>query len=166
MSELDAFYEELEEVIRNEKSIYKFVVDNFNAKLREATKEEYRNGRFGLGDRNENDNQAHIDTAKHLEAMPYREFGDASLTPNHVDVPSCLRCRPAQLKFVEKNLNHFSSNTYLLRRPVFTGHVGPSISSTRFVPSPLSSKMFSSFVSDVDEVLEPYLAELSAGPSV
>ncbi|KAK6764421.1 hypothetical protein RB195_024659 [Necator americanus] len=53
-----------------------------------------------------------------------------------------------------------------MRRPVFTGHVGPSISSTRFVPSPLSSKMFSSFVSDVDEVLEPYLAELSAGPSV
>ncbi|KAK6764426.1 hypothetical protein RB195_024664 [Necator americanus] len=55
--ELDAFYEELEEVIRNEKSIYKFVVDNFNARLREATKEEYRNGRFGLGDRNENDNR-------------------------------------------------------------------------------------------------------------
>ncbi|KAK6726500.1 hypothetical protein RB195_004681 [Necator americanus] len=48
----------------------------------------------------------------------------------------------------------------ILRWPVFTGRAGPSISSTRFVPSPLSSKMFSSFVSDVDEVLEP---ELSAG---
>ncbi|KAK6751406.1 hypothetical protein RB195_003040 [Necator americanus] len=49
---------------------------------------------------------------------------------------------------------------------VFTERAGPSISSTRFVPSPLSSKMFSSFVSDVDEVFEPYPAELSAGLSV
>ncbi|KAK6761900.1 hypothetical protein RB195_022841 [Necator americanus] len=32
-SELDAFYEEVEEVIRNEKSFYKFVVGGFNAKL-------------------------------------------------------------------------------------------------------------------------------------
>ncbi|KAK6763479.1 hypothetical protein RB195_023977 [Necator americanus] len=55
--ELDAFYEELEEVIRNEKSIYKFVVDNFNAKLGKATEEEYRIGRFGLGDRKENGNR-------------------------------------------------------------------------------------------------------------
>ncbi|KAK6761529.1 hypothetical protein RB195_022556 [Necator americanus] len=54
----------------------------------------------------------------------------------------------------------------ILRWPVFTGRAGTSISSTRFVPSPLSSKMFSSFVSDVDEVLEPYPAEPSAGPSV
>ncbi|KAK6740731.1 hypothetical protein RB195_008900 [Necator americanus] len=43
---------------------------------------------------------------------------------------------------------------------------GPSISSTRFVPSQLSSKMFSSFVGDVDEFLEPNPAELSAGTSV
>ncbi|KAK6730560.1 hypothetical protein RB195_007179 [Necator americanus] len=41
-AELDAFYEELEEVIRNGKSSYKFVV---------------RIGRFGLGDRNENGNR-------------------------------------------------------------------------------------------------------------
>ncbi|KAK6762522.1 hypothetical protein RB195_023299 [Necator americanus] len=54
--ELDAFYEELEEVIRNEKS-YKFVVGDLNAKLRKATEEEYRIGRFGLGDRNENGNR-------------------------------------------------------------------------------------------------------------
>ncbi|KAK6764745.1 hypothetical protein RB195_024902 [Necator americanus] len=54
----------------------------------------------------------------------------------------------------------------ILRWPVFTGRAGPRISSTRFAPSPLSSKMFSSFVSDVDEVLAPYPAELSAGPSV
>ncbi|KAK6762494.1 hypothetical protein RB195_023281 [Necator americanus] len=47
-SELDAFYEELEEVIRNEKSFYKFVVGDFNAKLGKATEEEYWIGRFGL----------------------------------------------------------------------------------------------------------------------
>ncbi|KAK6749834.1 hypothetical protein RB195_002069 [Necator americanus] len=56
-SELDAFYEELEEVVRNEKSFYKFVIGDFNAKLGKATEEEYRIGRFGLGDRNENGNR-------------------------------------------------------------------------------------------------------------
>ncbi|KAK6760044.1 hypothetical protein RB195_021531 [Necator americanus] len=56
-SELDAFYEELEEVVRNEKSFYKFVAGDFNAKLGKATEEEYRIGRFGLGDRNENGNR-------------------------------------------------------------------------------------------------------------
>ncbi|KAK6764350.1 hypothetical protein RB195_024613 [Necator americanus] len=56
-SELEAFYEELEEVVRNEKSFYKFVVRDFNAKLEKATEEEYRIGRFGLGDRNENGNR-------------------------------------------------------------------------------------------------------------
>ncbi|KAK6763905.1 hypothetical protein RB195_024296 [Necator americanus] len=55
-SELDAFYEELEEMIRNEKPFYKFVVGDFNAKLGKDTEEEYRIGRFGLGDWNENDN--------------------------------------------------------------------------------------------------------------
>ncbi|KAK6742280.1 hypothetical protein RB195_009877 [Necator americanus] len=53
-SELGAFYEELDEVIRNEKSFYKFVLEDFNEKLGIATEEEYRIGRFGLGDRNEN----------------------------------------------------------------------------------------------------------------
>ncbi|KAK6765473.1 hypothetical protein RB195_025405 [Necator americanus] len=53
-SELVAFYEELEELIRNEKSFYKFVVGGLNAELGKATEEEYRIGRFGLGDRNEN----------------------------------------------------------------------------------------------------------------
>ncbi|KAK6734022.1 hypothetical protein RB195_017660 [Necator americanus] len=56
-SELNAFYEELEEVVRNEKSFYKFVVGDFNAKLGKATEEECRIGRFGLGDRNENGNR-------------------------------------------------------------------------------------------------------------
>ncbi|KAK6742505.1 hypothetical protein RB195_010022 [Necator americanus] len=53
-SELDAFYEELKELVRNEKSFYKFLVGDFNAK---ATEEEYRIGRFELGDRNENGNR-------------------------------------------------------------------------------------------------------------
>ncbi|KAK6765401.1 hypothetical protein RB195_025358 [Necator americanus] len=56
-SELEAFYEELEEVVRNEKSFYEFVVGDFNAKLGKATEEEYRFGSFGLGDRNENGNR-------------------------------------------------------------------------------------------------------------
>ncbi|KAK6739422.1 hypothetical protein RB195_008109 [Necator americanus] len=55
-SELDTFNEELEEVIR-EKSFYKFVVGDFNAKLGRATGEKYRFGRFGLADWNENDNR-------------------------------------------------------------------------------------------------------------
>lgn len=53
-SELDAFYEHLEEVVRNEKSFYKFVVGDFNARLGRSTEEEYRIGKFGIGDRNEN----------------------------------------------------------------------------------------------------------------
>ncbi|KAK6757975.1 hypothetical protein RB195_015663 [Necator americanus] len=56
-SELDAFYEELEDVVHNEKSFYKFVVGDFDAKLGKATEKEYRIGRFGLGDRNENGNR-------------------------------------------------------------------------------------------------------------
>ncbi|KAK6764768.1 hypothetical protein RB195_024915 [Necator americanus] len=56
-SELGAFYEELEEVVRNEKSFYKFVVGDFNAKVEKATEEECRIGRFELGDRNENGNR-------------------------------------------------------------------------------------------------------------
>ncbi|KAK6745255.1 hypothetical protein RB195_011773 [Necator americanus] len=42
-SELDAFYEELEQVIRSEKSSYKFVV---GAKLEKATEQEYTITRF------------------------------------------------------------------------------------------------------------------------
>ncbi|KAK6736471.1 hypothetical protein RB195_019261 [Necator americanus] len=56
-SELDAFYEELKEVVRNEKPFYKFVVGDFKAKLGKATEEEYRIGRFGQGDRNKNGNR-------------------------------------------------------------------------------------------------------------
>ncbi|KAK6733652.1 hypothetical protein RB195_017418 [Necator americanus] len=59
-SELDSFYEELEEVIRS-KTSYNFVVGDFNANLGRITEEEIRIGRFGideemmarrLGDRN------------------------------------------------------------------------------------------------------------------
>ncbi|KAK6765550.1 hypothetical protein RB195_025454 [Necator americanus] len=53
-SELDAFYEKLEEMIQNEKSFYKFVDGDFNAKLGKATEEEYRIGRFGIRNRKEN----------------------------------------------------------------------------------------------------------------
>ncbi|KAK6751236.1 hypothetical protein RB195_002922 [Necator americanus] len=45
----------------------------------------------------------------------------------------------------------------------FTERADLSIFSNRFVPSPLSSKMSSSFMSDLDEGLEPYSAELAAG---
>ncbi|KAK6761457.1 hypothetical protein RB195_022503 [Necator americanus] len=55
-SVLDAFYEEQEEVISNEKSFCKFVVGDFNAKLGKATEEEHRIGRLGPGHRNENAN--------------------------------------------------------------------------------------------------------------
>ena len=55
--ELDAFYEELEEAIYNEKSFYKFVVGDFNARIGMAEEAEYRIGRFGLGLRNENGNR-------------------------------------------------------------------------------------------------------------
>ncbi|KAK6765395.1 hypothetical protein RB195_025354 [Necator americanus] len=41
-SAMDAFCEELEEVMPNEKPFYKFVVGDFNAKLGKATEEEYR----------------------------------------------------------------------------------------------------------------------------
>ncbi|KAK6762664.1 hypothetical protein RB195_023399 [Necator americanus] len=56
-SEMDAFYEELEEVVRNEKPFYKFVVGDFNVKLGKAIEGKYRIRRFGLGDRNENGNR-------------------------------------------------------------------------------------------------------------
>ncbi|KAK6737205.1 hypothetical protein RB195_019727 [Necator americanus] len=41
-SELDAFYEELGKVIRNEKSFYKFVIRDFDGKPGKATEEGYR----------------------------------------------------------------------------------------------------------------------------
>ncbi|VDM81692.1 unnamed protein product [Strongylus vulgaris] len=51
-SELDAFYEDLEEVIRKE-NFHKFVVSGLNTKI--GTEEgEYRIGRFGSGLRSEN----------------------------------------------------------------------------------------------------------------
>ncbi len=53
-SELDKFYEDLEDVIHNERSFYKFVVGDFNARIGTAQEQEYRIGRFGLGHRSEN----------------------------------------------------------------------------------------------------------------
>ena len=47
--ELDAFYEKLEEAIHNEKSFYKFVVGDFNARIRMAEEaSQDRIGRFRL----------------------------------------------------------------------------------------------------------------------
>ncbi|KAK6761008.1 hypothetical protein RB195_022179 [Necator americanus] len=65
---------------------------------------------------------------------------------------------------LSQNIEKVEQSYVRERWHVFTGRAGPSMSSIRFLPSSLSSKMFSSFVSDVDEVLEPNLAELSIGP--
>ncbi|VDM76841.1 unnamed protein product [Strongylus vulgaris] len=54
-SELDAFYEDLQEVIRKEKFFYKFVVADFNSKIGISKEGEHRIGRFGSGLRNENE---------------------------------------------------------------------------------------------------------------
>ncbi|VDP55855.1 unnamed protein product [Heligmosomoides polygyrus] len=56
-AEMNAFYEQLEIVIRSEKSFYKFVVGDFNARIGKARKDEYRMGKFGICDRNENGNR-------------------------------------------------------------------------------------------------------------
>ncbi|KAK6764586.1 hypothetical protein RB195_024783 [Necator americanus] len=53
---MDAFLEELEKMIRSEKSFYKLVVGDFNTKLGKGTKEEYRIGKYGPEDRDENGN--------------------------------------------------------------------------------------------------------------
>nr|CDJ93252.1 Endonuclease exonuclease phosphatase domain containing protein [Haemonchus contortus] len=55
--ELDAFYDQLEEIIHDEKSFYKLVVGDFNARLGEAQEEEFRIGKLGMRDRNENFNR-------------------------------------------------------------------------------------------------------------
>ncbi|VDO86719.1 unnamed protein product [Heligmosomoides polygyrus] len=55
-AEMNAFYEQLEVVVRSEKSFYKFVVGDFNARIGKAREDEYRIGNFGIGDRNENGN--------------------------------------------------------------------------------------------------------------
>ncbi|KAK6018885.1 hypothetical protein OSTOST_15498 [Ostertagia ostertagi] len=56
-SELDAFYDQLEEVIRTEKSFYKFIVGDFNARIGKVEEKEDRIGQFGIGERNENGNR-------------------------------------------------------------------------------------------------------------
>ena len=47
----------MEQVVRNEKSFYKFVVGDFNAKIGMPLEKEYRIGKFGYGLRNENGNR-------------------------------------------------------------------------------------------------------------
>uniref|UniRef100_A0A7I4Y906 Endo/exonuclease/phosphatase domain-containing protein n=1 Tax=Haemonchus contortus TaxID=6289 RepID=A0A7I4Y906_HAECO len=54
--ELDAFHDRLEKNIHNEKFFYKPVVGDFNARLSKAQEEEFRIGKLGMGDGNENGN--------------------------------------------------------------------------------------------------------------
>ncbi|VDM53568.1 unnamed protein product [Angiostrongylus costaricensis] len=55
--ELNAFYYQLEEIIRNDKVYHKFVVRDSNAKIGKAIESEYRIENFGLGERNGNGNR-------------------------------------------------------------------------------------------------------------
>ncbi|KHJ81025.1 endonuclease/exonuclease/phosphatase family protein, partial [Oesophagostomum dentatum] len=52
--ELDRFYSELEDVIRNERSLNKVVLGDFNAIIGKGQRNDERIGEFGLGSRNEN----------------------------------------------------------------------------------------------------------------
>uniref|UniRef100_A0A7I4YMV7 Vesicle-fusing ATPase n=1 Tax=Haemonchus contortus TaxID=6289 RepID=A0A7I4YMV7_HAECO len=54
--ELDASYDQLEEIVHNERSFHKVVVKDLNARLGEALEEEFRTGKIGMGDSNENEN--------------------------------------------------------------------------------------------------------------
>ncbi|VDM76272.1 unnamed protein product [Strongylus vulgaris] len=56
-SELEAFHEDLEQVIRKGKFFYIFVMGDFNAKIEMSEEGERRIGRFGLGLRNKNGNR-------------------------------------------------------------------------------------------------------------
>ncbi|KAE9418771.1 hypothetical protein Angca_006709, partial [Angiostrongylus cantonensis] len=55
--ELNAFYYQLEEFIRNDKAYHKFVDGDHNARIGKANESEYRIENFGLGGRNENGNR-------------------------------------------------------------------------------------------------------------
>ena len=71
--EVEAFYEELEDVIHNEKSFYKFVVGDFNARIGMAEEAEHKIGRFGLGLRNDNGNRlvGLLSAARLFHGNPY-----------------------------------------------------------------------------------------------
>ncbi|KAE9417140.1 hypothetical protein Angca_008153, partial [Angiostrongylus cantonensis] len=55
--EINAFYYQLEEVIRNDKAYHKFVFGDFNARIGKHNESEYRIGNYGLGGTNENGNR-------------------------------------------------------------------------------------------------------------
>uniref|UniRef100_A0A0K0D4C4 Endo/exonuclease/phosphatase domain-containing protein n=1 Tax=Angiostrongylus cantonensis TaxID=6313 RepID=A0A0K0D4C4_ANGCA len=55
--ELNAFYYQLEEVIRNDEAYHKFIVGDFNDRIGKANESEYTIGNYGLGGRNENGNR-------------------------------------------------------------------------------------------------------------
>ncbi|KAJ1360704.1 hypothetical protein KIN20_019744 [Parelaphostrongylus tenuis] len=52
--ELDALYDQLEEVIHSDKSKHKFIIGDHNTTLGKANKIKYRIGKFGLGEVNRN----------------------------------------------------------------------------------------------------------------
>ncbi|VDM57626.1 unnamed protein product [Angiostrongylus costaricensis] len=55
--ELNAFYYQLEEVIRDNEGYHKFVVGDFNARIGKTNESEYRSVNLGIGERNENGNR-------------------------------------------------------------------------------------------------------------
>ncbi|VDM63289.1 unnamed protein product [Angiostrongylus costaricensis] len=70
--ELNAFYYQLEEVIRNDKVNHKFVVRDFNARIGKANESEYRIGNFGLEERNENGTVSQDSCQQHVSSMETR----------------------------------------------------------------------------------------------
>ncbi|KAJ1348988.1 hypothetical protein KIN20_004406 [Parelaphostrongylus tenuis] len=68
--ELDAFYHQLEEVIRNDKAYHKFVVGDFNTRLGMANENVYRNEKFGLGERNESKSRLAESRDEHQNRFP------------------------------------------------------------------------------------------------
>ena len=82
---MDAFYGQLEEVIRNEKSFYKFVVGDFNARVGKGNGEKYRIGSFGIGDRNENGNS--LQRPQHVSLMAIQCSGGKNIAAGHGSHP-------------------------------------------------------------------------------
>ncbi|VDM74710.1 unnamed protein product [Strongylus vulgaris] len=89
-SKLNAYYEDLEKIIRKETSFYKFVVGDFTAKIGMAEEGEHRVGRFGSKLRNKDGNRLvglisnffYHNTPMDIEiAQRYDSCGDRTLPP-------------------------------------------------------------------------------------
>ncbi|VDL77871.1 unnamed protein product [Nippostrongylus brasiliensis] len=70
-SELDAFYQQLVEVIRKGKSFYKFVVDDLLARIGRGSGKDHRIGRFGIGDRKRMEVVWVISCPRHVSGVIY-----------------------------------------------------------------------------------------------